>query len=139
MKYIINPLTNEFYDISSDKGKLLLKNYIKYYQTGGVINECNVATDCQGVGIRARNAVCYDNECWVPKDKDTIILNPEYAELDYRINMSYEREKYLRQKFIKNEKELDALANNKNTRNNPKIERMLKENKQIEKFLIKII
>ena len=35
MNYIINPLTNEVYSIFSDDGKKLLKEYVRFYQTGG--------------------------------------------------------------------------------------------------------
>ena len=35
MNYIINPENNESYSIFSEKGKALLKNYIKMFQTGG--------------------------------------------------------------------------------------------------------
>lgn len=38
MLSIINPLTNEKYGLNTEMGKRILKEYIKFYQTGGEIN-----------------------------------------------------------------------------------------------------
>jgi hypothetical protein len=39
MEYIINPLTNESFSIFEQKGKLLLKQYVNVYQSGGAVSE----------------------------------------------------------------------------------------------------
>lgn len=47
MNYIINPITNEKYNLNTETGKSILKTYIRHYQQGGAKKESKAMKICR--------------------------------------------------------------------------------------------
>jgi len=63
MYSIVHPITNKELSIFSNDGKLLLKNYIKYYQLGGALSASLTFGDNEGGGQKNENELDIKHTC----------------------------------------------------------------------------
>jgi hypothetical protein len=61
MNYIINPITNEKYNLNTETGKSILKTYIRHYQQGGAKKDTEAMKICRLCNINYNNMYKYTN------------------------------------------------------------------------------